>query len=252
MFLYDCIALYHIKYRIKANENNLIYNQEFSFIKKERMRMEPTRKLTKPAKAKVQKRKKELLNVKVMAQIGMLSAIAAVLMLFEIPLWFGPSFYKIDLSELPVLIGSFAIGPTAGVLIELVKILLNFVIDGTTTAGVGEGANFLIGCAFILPSAIIYHRKKTRKGALLGMSIGIMTLIIVGSLLNVFVLLPVYSKAYGIPLEGLIEMGTAVNPYITDLSSFVMFAVVPFNLIKGVLVSSITFILYKKISPIIR
>lgn len=214
--------------------------------------MEFTRETSKTVKKGRNKSEKSVLGVRTISQVGMLSAIAAILMLFEIPLWFAPEFYKIDLSEVPVLIGSFAIGPVAGMLIELVKILLNFIFNGTTTAGVGEGANFLIGCAFIIPSAIIYNKNKTRKSALIGMIIGTISLTIVGCLLNAYLLLPVYSKAFGMPMEALIEIGTAVNPNITSLSSFVMMAVAPFNLIKGVLVSGITFILYKKISPILK
>ena len=108
-------------------------------------------------------------KIRTMAQIGMLSAIATVLMLFEIPLPFAPSFYEIDFSEVPILIGSFAMGPLAGAAIELIKILLNFAINGTMTAGVGEIANFLIGCSLVVPAALIYHKKHTRTGAVAGM-----------------------------------------------------------------------------------
>ena len=86
-------------------------------------------------------------SVRTLVQIGMLGAVSVILMMFEIPLWFAPSFYKMDLSEVPVLIGSFAMGPAAGALIELVKIVLHLLFKGTTTAGVGDFANFLIGCA---------------------------------------------------------------------------------------------------------
>ena len=173
-------------------------------------------------------------------------------MLFEIPLWFAPPFYKIDFSEVPVIIGALALGPVAGMIIELIKIMLNFLIDGTITAGVGEFANLLIGCALVLPSALIYQKKKSRKGAMLGMALGTIVLTIVGSLLNAFLLLPVYSKAFGMPMDALIGMGTAVNPNITSLSTFVMFAVAPFNILKGIIVSLITLLLYKKISPIFK
>ena len=106
-------------------------------------------------------------KIRTMAQIGMLSAIATVLMLFEIPLPFAPSFYEIDFSEVPILIGSFAMGPLAGAAIELIKILLNFAINGTMTAGVGEIANFLIGCSLVVPAALIYHknRSSSRNGS---------------------------------------------------------------------------------------
>lgn len=214
--------------------------------------MELSSKKTKTVNQDIKSGGRLMLNARTLTQISLLSALAAILMLFEIPLWFAPSFYQIDLSEVPVLIGSFAMGPMAGVLIELVKNLLKLIFSGTLTGGVGEGANFLIGCAFIVPSAIIYHRNKTKKGALIGMIIGTVTLTIIGSFLNTYILLPVYSKAFGLPLEALIEMGTAVNARITSLTSLVMLAVAPFNLLKGVVVSIITWILYKKISPILH
>ena len=195
---------------------------------------------------------KAKVNVRKMAQVAMLSAIAVVLMLFEIPLPFAPSFYEIDFSEVPVLVGCFAMGPLAGVAIELLKILLNLVINGSATAGVGEMANFLIGCALVLPAAVIYKRMHTRKCAIVGMAAGTVFMTAVGCFLNAFVLLPAYAAAFGMPISGLVEMGTAVNSGITDLTTFVLFAVAPFNLLKGVLVSLIVFIIYKKISPVLR
>lgn len=191
-------------------------------------------------------------KIRMMAQIGMLSAIAVVLMLFEIPLPFAPSFYEIDFSEVPVLIGSLAMGPLAGAAIELVKILLNFAINGTTTAGVGELANFLIGCAMVVPAAWIYKKKHTRTGAIVGMVTGTLFMAFVGCFLNAFVLLPTYAKAFGMPIDALVGMGTAVNSHITSLTTFVIFAVAPFNLLKGFLVSLIVFLIYKKISPIFK
>ncbi len=183
---------------------------------------------------------------------GMLAAIAAVLMLFEIPLPFAPSFYEIDFSEVPVLIGCFAMGPMAGVMIELVKILLNFIINGTVTAGVGELANFIIGCAFVLPASLIYKRKRTKKNAIIGMAAGTVFMTFVGCFINAFVLLPVYAKAFGMPIDALVEMGTAVNSHITSFTTLVIFAVAPFNLLKGFLVSLIVRLIYKKISPVLK
>lgn len=192
------------------------------------------------------------LNAKSMAQIGMLSAIAGILMLFEMPLWFAPFFYEMDISEVPVLIGGFALGPIAGILIELIKNLLKLVISSTKTGGVGEMANFIIGCSLVIPSAIYYQRNKTKKGAFISLIIGTISLTVVGSILNAYVLLPVYSKAYGISLEELIAKGTEVNSSITDLKTFVMLAVAPFNLVKGIIASILTFILYKRISITLR
>ncbi|MSR94383.1 ECF transporter S component [Clostridiaceae bacterium 68-1-5] len=191
-------------------------------------------------------------NVKMMAQIGMLAAISTVLMFFEFPLPFAPSFYELDFSEVPVLVGCFSMGPAAGVVIEFLKILLKFALKGTMTAGVGEVANFAIGCSLVLPAAWIYKRKKTRKQAVWGMVAGTICMAIVGGLLNAFVLLPTYAKAFGMPMEALIEMGSKVNGKITGLSTFILLAVTPFNLFKGVIISTIVLLIYKKISPILR
>lgn len=203
-------------------------------------------------KQKNQNEKIKRMNLRHMIQIAMLGAVATVLMLFEIPLGFAPSFYEIDLSEVAVLIGVFAMGPVAAAVIELIKVLLNFVLNGTVTAGVGELANFVIGCGLVVPAGIIYRKNKSRKGALIGMLSGILVMTILGSALNAYVLLPAYSKAFQMPMEALIGMGTAVNPAITDLNTFILFAVAPFNLLKGFVVSAVTLLLYKKISPIMK
>ena len=195
---------------------------------------------------------KKKMTTKMITQIGMLGAIAVVLMLFEIPLPFAPSFYEIDFSEVPVLIGCFSMGPLAGALIELVKILLNLIINGSVTAGVGEVANFIIGCSLCVPAGIIYRRNKTKKGAIIGMVSGTLFMTILGCFVNAYILLPTYATAFQMPIEGLIEMGTKVNAGIDSLFTFVMFAVVPFNLLKGVLVSVIVLCIYKKISPILK
>ena len=191
-------------------------------------------------------------SVGVMAKVGMLSAIAVILMLFEIPLPFAPAFYEIDFSEVPVLVGCFAMGPIAGVLIELIKIIMNFIINGTITAGVGEVANFLIGCAFVVPAGVIYKKHRSRKSAIIGMVTGTVIMTVVGCFLNAFILLPAYAKAFQMPIEALVEMGAAVNGSVNSLLTFVMFAVAPFNLLKGVLVSLIVLLIYKKISPVFR
>lgn len=191
-------------------------------------------------------------NTKVIAKVGVLAAVATVLMLLEFPLWFAPSFYELDFSEVPVLLGAFALGPAAGATIELVKILLNFVVNGTDTGGIGEFANFLIGCSFIVPAGIIYKRHKSFKTAILGLIVGTLSLAIVGAFLNYYLLLPVYSKIYGAPIQAFVDMANAINPAITDLKTFVMYAVIPFNLFKGIVVSSMVILIYKKLSPILH
>lgn len=196
---------------------------------------------------------KSRIGVRTIVQVGMLAAIAAMLMLmFEIPLPFAPGFYKIDLSEVPVMIGTFTMGPVAGAIIELVKLVLKVILKGSETMGIGELANFLIGCGLCVPAGIIYKKMRSRKGAVIGMAVGTLFMTVVGCLVNAFVLLPVYAKLFEMPIEALVGMGTAVNGWITNLSTFVVFAVAPFNLIKGVLVSLIVFLIYKRISPIFK
>lgn len=191
-------------------------------------------------------------NTRYITQIAAMSAVAGVLMMFEVPLWFAPGFYKMDLSDLPALIGGFAMGPLAGMLIELFKVIISIVLGGTSTFFVGETSNFIIGCSFVVPASIVYKLMRSRKGAYTGMLIGTVVLASVGSAMNAFVLIPAYVQILGLPMEQIVAMGTAVNPAITSLSTLVLFAVVPFNLLKGVLVSLITALIYKKIRILIK
>lgn len=195
---------------------------------------------------------KQRSSVKTLTKIAVLSAIATLLMLVDIPLWFAPNFYQLDFSEVPVLIGTFALGPIAGITIEFMKILLNFVLNGTDTGGIGELANFIVGCSFIVPAGLIYRNNKSVKNALVGMIVGTVMLATVGSLLNYFVLLPVYATIYGAPIDAFVGMGNALNKNIVDLKTLVLYAVVPFNLLKGIAVAAITLLVYKRISPILH
>ncbi|MEA5094389.1 ECF transporter S component [Sedimentibacter saalensis] len=191
-------------------------------------------------------------SAKVIAKVGVLSAVATVLMLFDFPLWFAPNFYQLDFSEVPVLLGAFALGPAAGAAIELVKILINFVLNGTDTGGVGELANFIIGCSLVIPAGFIYKHNKSYKTAIIGFIAGTLAMAIAGAFMNYYLLLPVYSKVYGAPVQAFIEMGKAINPAITDLKTFVLYAVVPFNVFKGIVVSAAVLLIYKRISPILH
>ena len=194
-------------------------------------------------------------RTRTIAQVAMLGAVAGVLMNFEVPLPFlAPSFYQLDFSEIPALIGSFAMGPVAGILIELVKILVHLVTKGTMTAGVGDVANFILGCAFVIPAGLIYrfHHIKSRKHAVEGMAAGTVLTTAAACLMNAFVLLPAYGKAFGMPVEAFIEMGTAVNPSVNSLLGFVAMIIVPFNLFKYTLTSVIVFFIYKRIRVILK
>ena len=135
---------------------------------------------------------------------------------------------------------------------ECIKILLNFVINGTSTGGVGELANFLIGCSLCVPAGLIYKRMHTKKGALAGLAAGTVCMTVLGCVLNAFVLLPTYAAAFGMPIDAIVQMGHALNPAINSVTAFVILAVGPFNLIKGILVSVILLLIYKKVSPILH
>ena len=188
-----------------------------------------------------------------LVEIGMLGAIATVLMLFEFPIPFiAPPFYELDFSEVPVLVGAFALGPMAGASIELVKILINLLINGTATAFVGEIGNYLLGCSFIIPAALIYKKRKTKKNALIAMVIGTIVMTVFGCFLNAYILLPTYATAFGMPIDAIVGMGSAINANINDVMTFVIIAVAPFNIIKGIVVSVITLLIYKHISPILK
>lgn len=186
-----------------------------------------------------------------LAVTAMLAALSAVLMFFEFPLGFiAPSFYEFDFSEVPILVGTFSMGPIAGAVIEFVKILVKFLIKGTSTGGVGELANFLIGCSFILPAGFIYKYKKTRVGAIVGMLTGTVAMAAIGVVLNTFVLVPLYSSF--MPLTEIIKMGQAIFPAIDGTFTFCLYCVGPFNIIKGLIISVVVFIIYKPLSRLIN
>lgn len=196
--------------------------------------------------------RREYFNTKVLVKVSVLGAIAFLLMLFEFPLWFAPAFLELDFSDVPSLIGAFALGPVAGVLVQLVKNLLNLALQGTDTAAVGELANFVVGSVFAFTAGLVYHRKKTFKNAVIGMVLGILTMTISISIINYYVMIPLYAKLFGWPIEQIVALGTAVNKFVVDFKSLILFAVVPFNLVKGILVTLLTTLLYKRVSPILH
>lgn len=196
--------------------------------------------------------RERILSTRKVAVCGMFAAIAVVLMLFEVPVPFAPPFYGLDLSELPVLIGAYAFGPVTGVLIEFCKIVLKVFFKPTSTAFVGELANFVIGCSFLLPASAIYLFHKTKKNAVIGAAAGTLCMTVFGTAFNAVYLLPKFAQLFGMPLDAIIAMGTEINPSINSIASLVILAVAPLNLLKGGLVSVITILIYKKISPIIK
>ena len=181
--------------------------------------------------------------------IGICSALAAVLHMLDFPLLFlAPEFYKLDFSELPVMLCGIYLGPAAAVACEGLKILLKLLLKGTSTAFVGDFANFAVGCSLVLPAIIVYHIHKSRKSAIVGLVIGTAVLTVFGSAFNAIYLLPKFSQLYGLPLETIIGMGSKINPAIENLTTFVLLAVAPLNLIKGAMISVLTLLLYKRVA----
>ena len=181
--------------------------------------------------------------------VGICAAIATVLHVLDFPLLFiAPEFYKLDFSELPVLLCGFYLGPTATVACEGVKILLKLVVKGTSTAFVGDFANFVVGCSFVLPATIWYHMHKSRHSAVVGLILGTLSMSILGSAFNAVYLLPKFSQLFGLPLETIVGMGTAIRGGVNSVTTFVMLCVAPLNVVKGIMVSVLTMLLYKKVA----
>ena len=193
--------------------------------------------------------KKGLFSTSSLVKISILSVLAFLIMFIEFPVLFFPEFLKLDLSDIPAIIGGFALGPVAGIFIELIKNLLHF-ITKTQTGGVGEFANFLVGGAFVFVSSGIYHISKNKKNAIIGCIIGTVAMAIIGGLANNYILLPFYTKF--MPIDQIVKMGSVVNKAIVDVKSLILYAIVPFNLVKGLVVSVITAVLYKKVAPILK
>ena len=198
------------------------------------------------------KDRKKFSSTHFISYTAIFAAMAGVLMFIEIPLFFAPSFYEIDLSEIPVMICTFYLGPVAGVVCELLKVIVKLVLKGTSTAFVGDFANFVVGCSFVLPASFIYHLNRSKKTAIIGLVTGTLVMTVFGSLFNAVYLLPTFAELFGMPLEAIIGMGTAVNSSINSVSTLVLFAVVPFNLLKGLIITVLTMLLYKRISPLLH
>lgn len=184
---------------------------------------------------------------------AMLSAVAFVLMFldFSLPM-FIPSFVKMDFSDLPALLGSFALGPVYGIVISLVKNLLHLIIPGTSTAGVGEVCNFLLGAIFAYVAGFIYQRNKARKTAILGAVAGAVAMAILSVPVNYFITYPAYVKFYNLPLEAILGMYQALLPAADSLIKCLIIFNMPFTLVKGLLDAVLCMLIYKSLSPILH
>ena len=192
-----------------------------------------------------------MIRTKDMTKVAMLSVIGFVLMYFQLPLTFvAPPFMKLDISDLPVLMGAFTMGPVYGIIIAALKNLMHIIFKGTMTAGVGELSNFIISSTFALVSSYIYRKHRSYKGAVLSMTVGVVAMTILAMTSNYFVVFPLYGKV--MPMEAIIAMGSAITPKITGLFTMMIYSVLPFNLIKGFTTSAVMMLVYKKISPLFK
>ena len=181
--------------------------------------------------------------------IGICAAIATVLHVLDFPLLFlAPEFYKLDFSELPVLLCGFYLGPSATVACEGVKILLKLLVKGTSTAYVGDFANFVVGCSFVLPATFVYHAHKSKHSAIIGLILGTVSMTVLGTAFNALYLLPKFSQLFNLPLDAIIAMGAKINGSIHNVTTFVILCVAPLNLVKGISVSVLTMLLYKRVA----
>ena len=195
--------------------------------------------------------KKSIFTVQKMVLIAMFGTISAILMALEFPIPFFPPFLKMDFSELPVIIGGYIMGPLAGFVVILIKVGLNFFINGTTTMGVGELSNLLCSVFYMVPAVLLYNRKKTKKNAGRSLIFGTLVVSIYAIFNNYFLIFPIYMKVMGLKMADIVKMSSMVNPLIKDPFTLFAIGIVPFNLIKYSVASIITFIVYKKIKNII-
>ena len=191
--------------------------------------------------------KKKTLSVQYLTRIAVLTALSSILFMISIPI---VAFYSLDLSNLPVLLGAFSMGPVAGLIILGLKSLIGCLTSSTMY--VGELADFIMGAAFMLPAALIYQRNKSRKGALIGMITGTVALILAGCLTNAYLLIPFYMKAFGMPMEAIIGMCAQALPFVDTELKVILFVTAPFNLLKGVVLCILTYMIYKPLSPLLH
>lgn len=195
---------------------------------------------------------KAKMRTKELTFVSLMGALAAVLMLFKFPLPMMPPFMDFDIAGAVEVIGGLMFGPVAAVYIIIVKILLKMVMMGSTSIGTGEIQNVMLSCAYVLPAALLYKFKKTKKMAVIGLVIGTVAAIVAAILTNLYLIIPFYANLANMSVEDIIAMCTAVNPAVTDMKTFVILGIIPFNLIKYGASSILTFLLYKQLSNPIK
>ncbi len=191
-------------------------------------------------------------NTRSLVKMAVLAALGAILMLIEVRLPVFPGILKLELGDLPALLGSLAMGPLAGVIIELLKNIMNLLLDFTFTFGVGELSNFIVGSAFVASASIVYQRSRDKRGLLLGLLTGIFCMTLTACFSNYYIVIPAYMKAGGFSLEKIVELFAMANSRITDLRTIIIYAIIPFNLLKSTAVSIVALLIYNKVLPVLH
>lgn len=191
-------------------------------------------------------------RVKTIAFVGLMGALSAILMLLRFPIPFMPPFMSFDLSGVMEMLGGYMFGPGAAFCIILVKILLQLVMQGSLSLGTGEIQNLILSSCYVLPAVLLYYRKKTKKRAAAGMAVSTVLVAVVAVFTNLYMIIPFYANLMGNTMDDFVAMCTAVNPMMKDALTMALFGIVPFNLIKYGATSIVTFLLYKKLSKLIK
>ncbi len=192
------------------------------------------------------------MKINKMVKTALLGAIAGVLMIVEFPIPIFPTFLKMDFSDIPAIIAAIVLGPIYGIIVEFIKVMINFFINGTVTAGVGELANFLIGVSIVLPVGLIFKKYKSYKSTVLGCLASTGSMIVVAGVLNYFVLIPVYAKAFNMKFMDFVNAAKALpvmGQYFNKEIDLILFGIVPFNALKGIALTIFMVLLYKLVIP---
>lgn len=192
------------------------------------------------------------MGIRTLVNVALMGVVSFVLMNARMPVFFAPPFMDIDVSEMPALIASFGLGPLAGFLVVVLKIALKTLFNGTSTQYVGELSNIIVSSALVVPAGIIYSRRKSFKTAIMALIVGIITMSVIATLSNYFVIFPLYGKLMGIDLEAFANMVKKMNPLVKDYKTLMLFSIVPFNILKGILTSILTLLLYKRVISFVR
>ena len=192
------------------------------------------------------------IRVKTIAFVGLMGAVSAILMLLRFPIPFMPPFMSFDLSGVMEMLGGYMFGPGAAFGIILVKILLQLVMQGSLSLGTGEIQNLILSSCYVLPAVLLYYKKKTKKRAVVGMTVSSVLVAVVAVFTNLYMIIPFYAGLMGKAMDDFVAMCTAVNPMMKDAMTMALFGIIPFNLIKYGATSVVTFILYKKLSKFIK